>query len=270
MPTRRPAVWLLLIVLGVATHAQQPPAFEVATIRLSPPEAQGALISLPRPGRIAISNFTLKMLIGQAYGPVLGPGFQVTGGPNWIDKDRYVIVGQAAETTPRAELNAMLKTLLTDRFALKARTDMTEVDAYALVMARVDGKPGEKLQKWDGTCNGKPVPPAQPNSTGPRCSAFFRPPGLVMRGAPMAVLANMLSSSFANLGRPVIDRTALTGEFDFDLATTFGPPSPNAAGDNAPPSVFVALQEQLGLKLVPAKTVVQVLIVESAAHPTEN
>jgi uncharacterized protein (TIGR03435 family) len=223
------------------------------------------------PGRLNITNFTLKMLIGQAYGPELGPGFQVIGGPSWIDKERYVIVGQAAPTTPRAELNAMLKTLLTDRFALKAHTDMKEVDAYALVTARRDGKLGDKLQKWDGTCAGKPAPPAQPNSTGPRCSAFFRPPGLVVRGASMAVLANMLSASFANLGRPVVDRTSLSGEFDFDLATTFAPPSATAPpADNAPPSVFVALQEQLGLKLEPTKAVVNVLVVDAAEHPTEN
>jgi len=87
----------------------------------------------------------------------------------------------------------------------------------------------------------------------------------------MAVLANMLSAPITNLGRPVVDRTSLAGEFDFDLATTFAPASPNAAtADNAPPSVFVALQEQLGLKLEPTKATVKVLVVDSAEHPTEN
>jgi len=87
----------------------------------------------------------------------------------------------------------------------------------------------------------------------------------------MGVLANMLSAPIANLGRPVIDKTSLTGEWDFDLATTFAPASPNAAAsDNAPPSVFVALQEQLGLKLEPTKATVKVLVIDSAEHPTEN
>src|SRR5678815_97250 len=198
----------LLALAGILVYAQTAPTFEVATIRLSRPEAQGALITLPQPGRMNITNFTLKMLIGQAYGSELGPGFQVIGGPSWIDKERYVIVGQGAPATPRAELNAMLKTLLTDRFALKTHIEMKEVDAYALVMARRDGKLGEKLQEWDGICNGK-LAPAQPNVTDAPCQAFFRPPGLVMRGATMAVLANMLSGSFANLGRPVVDRTTL-------------------------------------------------------------
>ena len=272
MRTPSPAVYLSLIVLaGAAIYAQTAPAFEVATIRLSPPEAQGALLTLPQPGRLSVTNFTLRMLINQAYGPEMGQGFQITGGPSWIEKDRYVILGQAPATTPRAELNTMLKNLLIDRFKLKTHADMKEVDAYALVVARKDGKLGEGLRKWDGTCNGKEPPPAQPNSTGPRCSAFFRPPGMFMRGVPMGVLANMLSAPIANLGRPVIDRTSLTGEFDFDLAVTFAPASPNAAtSDNAPPSVFVALQEQLGLKLEPTKATVKVLVIDSAEHPTEN
>jgi len=259
-------VALLLTVLAAQAAA---PAFEVATIRLSPAEAQGALINFPQPGRLSVTNFTLRMLIGQAYQSEMGPGFQVTGGPSWIEKDRYVILGQAQGTTPRAEMMSMLKTLLVERFALKAHSDMKEVDAYALVMARKDGKLGPKLEKWDGTCNGKPAPPAQPNATGPRCAAFFRPPGLVMRGVTMAVLANMLSASFANLGRPVVDRTSLAGEWNFDLETNFAPASANpGASDTGPPSVFVALQEQLGLKLEPGKTTVKVLIVDSAEKPT--
>ena len=259
-------VALLLTVLAAQAAA---PAFEVATIRLAPPEAQGALFNFPQPGRMSINNFTLRMLIGQAYQSELGPGFQIAGGPSWIEKDRYVILAQAPGTTSRAEMGAMLKTLLVERFALKVHSDMKEVDAYALVMARKDAKTGPKLQKWDGNCNGKPAPPAQSNATGPRCAAFFRPPGLVMRGVTMAVLANMLSASFANLGRPVVDRTSLEGEFDFDLETNFAPASANpAAADTGPPSVFVALQEQLGLKLEPTRTTVKVLIVDSAQQPT--
>lgn len=257
------------MILTILVAQAAAPAFEVATIRLSPPEAQGALMNFPQPGRLALTNFTLRMLIGQAYQSDLGPGFQIVGGPSWIEKDRYVILGQAQGTTSRAEMMLMLKTLLVERFSLKAHSDMKEVDAYALVMARKDGKTGPKLEKWAGNCNGKPAPPAQPNATGPRCAAFFRPPGLVMRGVTMGVLANMLSASLANLGRPVVDRTSLEGEFNFDLETNFAPASANpAAANTGPPSVFVALQEQLGLKLEPTKTTVKVLIVDSAEKPT--
>ena len=258
------------IMAGTLAHAQSPPSFEVATIRLSdaPPNG-GALLNFPSPGRLSVNNFSLRMLLGVAYGPELGQGYQIAGGPDWMERDRYVVLGQAAGTATRAEMMVMLKTLLTERFALKAHTDTKEVDAYALVVARNDGKLGARLSKWDGTCNGNPAPPPQPNNTGPRCAAFFRPPGMFMRGVSMTVVANMLSAQITNLGRPVVDRTGLNGEFDFDLETTFAPPNP-AGGDTNAPSVFVALQEQLGLKLEPTRTSVKVLVVDSAQRPTTD
>jgi uncharacterized protein (TIGR03435 family) len=250
--------------------AQDAPRFEAATIKLSDPAAPGALLNFPTPTRLSVTNFTLRMLIGAAYNPELGPGAQIIGGPNWLEKDRYVVLAQAPGMPTRAEMMVMLKTLLAERFALKAHTESKEVDAYALVKARNDGKLGPKLQQWDGTCNGKPAPPAQPGNTGPRCAAFFRPPGMLMRGVSMTVFATMLSAQFSNLGRPVVDRTGLTGEYDFDLETTFAPVSPNAAADTTAPSVFVAVQEQLGLKLEPTRTNVKVLVIDSAEHPTDN
>jgi uncharacterized protein (TIGR03435 family) len=254
--------------VAMLVHAQAP-SFEVASIKRSDPAAKGALMNFPSPGRLQITNFNLQMLIGQAFGPELGQGFQVSGGPDWLERDRFVIIGQAAAETPRPQMVAMLRSLLTDRFALKYHVESKEVDAYSLVVSRTDGRLGPKLQKWDGTCNGKPAPPAQPNATGPRCAAFFRPPGMFMRGVPMPVVANMLSAQITNLGRPVVDRTGLAGEWDFDLEVSFAPPNPNAA-DPAAPSVFVALQEQLGLKLEPARTKVNVLVVDNAQPPTEN
>jgi len=227
-------------------------------------------MNFPTPTRLSVNNFTLRMLITTAYNAELGPGAQVIGGPDWIEKDRYVVLAQAQGSPTRAEMIAMLKTMLAERFGLKVHTDSKEVDAYALVMARDDRKPGSKLQSWDGTCNGKPAPAAAAGGTGPRCAAFFRPPGMVMRGVTMGILANMLSSQFSNLGRPVVDQTSLTGEFDFDLETSFAPASPNAAADTTAPSVFVALQEQLGLKLQPTRATVKVLVVDNASRPTEN
>jgi uncharacterized protein (TIGR03435 family) len=265
------ALAAIALTAGWPAHAQSAPSFEAATIRLAPPDARGALMNFPTPTRLSVSNFTLRMLINTAYGPELGPGAQVTGGPDWIEKDRYVVLGQAQGSPTRNEMIAMLKTLLAERFALKVHTDSKEVDAYALVMSRDDRKPGPKLQQWDGTCNGKPAPPAQPGGTGPRCAAFFRPPGLFMRGASMAVLANMLSAQVSNLGRPVVDQTGLSGEYDYDLEVSFAPASPNPPpADTAAPSVFVALQEQLGLKLQPTRTTVKVLVVDNASRPTEN
>jgi uncharacterized protein (TIGR03435 family) len=277
MRSRRLSTGALCLAAAVASatgepRAQAGPSFEVATIR--PVEAgpnAGALLNFPAPGRMSVTNFSLRMLIGSAFGPELGQGYQVAGGPEWMTQDRYVVLGQAPAGTSRADMFSMLKALLIERFALKTHVESKEVDAYALVTARSDGKLGAKLLKWDGTCNGKPAPPAQPNATGPRCAAFFRPPGMFMRGVTMTVVANMLSAQITNLGRPVVDKTGLSGEFDFDLETTFAPAAANAgAADTSAPSVFVALQEQLGLKLEPTRTKVNVLVVDAASRPTEN
>ena len=264
------AVAAAALTAAAPMQAQNAPRFEAATIKLSDPAAPGALLNFPTPTRLSVTNFTLRMLIGAAYNPELGPGAQIVGGPSWIEKDRYVVLAQAEGMPTRAEMMAMLKTLLTERFALRVHTESKDVDAYALVKARNDGTVGPKLQQWDGTCNGKPAPPAQPGNNGPRCAAFFRPPGMFMRGVSMTVFASMLSAQFSNLGRPVVDRTGLAGEYDFDLETTFAPVSPNAAAETAAPSVFVAVQEQLGLKLEPTRTNVKVLVIDSAEHPTDN
>jgi len=274
MPTRFVFVGLICLAAIAGAQAQAPagPSFEVATIRPSDAGPQaGALLNFPAPNRLSVTNFSLRMLIGSAFGPELGQGYQVSGGPDWLERDRFVVLGQAPAGATRADMFAMLRTLLVDRFALKYHVETKEVDAYALVQTRTDGRLGPKLTKWDGTCGGKTPPPAQPNATGPRCQAFFRPPGMVMRGVTMTVLANMLSASITNLGRPVVDKTGLTGEWDFDLETSFAPAAANAGNpDTAAPSVFVALQEQLGLKLEPTRTSVKVFVVDSAQRPAEN
>src|SRR5688500_9067058 len=84
--------------VAMLVHAQAP-SFEVASIKRSDPAAQGALMNFPSPGRLQITNFNLRMLIGQAFGAELGQGYQVSGGPDWLERDRFVIVGQAPAET---------------------------------------------------------------------------------------------------------------------------------------------------------------------------
>jgi uncharacterized protein (TIGR03435 family) len=130
------AAVVYLCVIAIAStwspaHAQSP-SFDVATIKLSdaPPNA-GALLNFPSPQRMSITNFSLRMLIGSAFGPELGQGYQVAGGPDWLEKDRFVVQGQAAGTATRAEMIAMLRTLLVERFGLKYHVENKDVDAYA-------------------------------------------------------------------------------------------------------------------------------------------
>jgi len=257
--------------LGPLAHAQPTPKFEVSTIKPADPDAQGQFIRLPSPDRISVTNMTLLDLVRFAYSEGLGANLEITGGPNWLNKDRYNLEAKAEAATTPAELRLMLRTLLAERFALKSHPETKEVNVYSLLLARPDGQLGPKVQPWDGKCNGREPPPKQPK--GPRCGAFFRPDGMALEGVSMDVIADMLSTPFANLGRPVVDRTGLTGEYTMKLEFRFMPPSLNGqvqAEDPLAPSLFTALQEQLGLKLQPARGNIDVLVVDQAEKPTAN
>jgi uncharacterized protein (TIGR03435 family) len=257
--------------------AQAPPSFVVATIKPAPPDARGQGIGSPSPGTFDVNNWTLKQMLGFAFGNGGLVGIQVESGPSWIDKDRYMVQGQAESPGKMDDYRAMLKTLLIERFSLKTHIVSKEINVFKLFLARKDGKLGPKVTEWDGTCPGGRAP-EPPSPASPRCGAFFTPTGMNMTGDSMAVLANMLSTPIANLGRPVVDKTGLTGEYTYQLEYQFTPPGPGAPPSEVgvapdqplPPALDTALQEQLGLKLQPAKGMVDVLVVDSAQKPSEN
>jgi len=262
----------VLLSLSIAAHAQTESAFEVATIKRAAPDAQGQFIR-PSPGRLSIINMTLLQMIRFAYGKGFAYDLEITGGPSWIDKDRYELEGKAAGQVSLTERRLMLKTLLADRFGLKVHTDSKEVNVYAMTVVRLDGKLGPKVLPWDGKCGGHDAPPGNDNRKSPRCGAFFRPPGMELEGVTMEIVSDMLSNPNANLGRPVVDKTGLTGEYTMQLEFQFRPPGP--AGAEAPvdqfsASLFTALREQWGLKLQSAKGNTDVIVVDQASRPTEN
>jgi uncharacterized protein (TIGR03435 family) len=233
------AAVLLLIACAIAP-AQQPLAFEVATIK----PLQGyvnARGSLSGP-RVTLSGYALEGLIMDAYQV---DSWQLVGGPVWRDTDPFEIVAKApgdAEPTPE-QGRQMLQSLLADRFRLKVHREMRDAPVYALVVA----KNGPKLTKSTA---------ADSSYTVGREMKFQK--------QTMASLALRLSGS-AHLGRPVLDKTGLAGEWDFTL--TF---MPNPPPDSNVPDVFTALQEQLGLKLESQRAPVEHLIIDHAEKPTPN
>lgn len=262
----------VLLSLSIAAYAQTPPAFEVATIKRAAPDAQGPFIR-PSPGRLSITNMTLLQMIRFAYGEGMASTLEITGGPGWINQDRYDLEGKAAGQVPLAQRQAMLKTLLADRFGLKVHADSKAVNVYAMTVARSDGKLGPKVQSWDGTCGGRDAPPANANPKSPRCGAFFRPPGMELEGVTMEIVADFLSNPIADLGRPVVDKTGLTGRYTMQLEFQFRPPGPGGGAapvDEFSTSLFTALREQWGLKLQSAKGTVDVIVVDQASRPAEN
>jgi uncharacterized protein (TIGR03435 family) len=268
-------------ICAVAAIAQTKLEFEVASIRPTAPDARGMFIR-PGPGDgVTITNMTLKEMIVLAWR--VQP-FQISSGPAWIDSVHYDVIAKPAAKPQRTEIPLMLQSLLEDRFQLTLHHETKELPIYALVVARKDGKLGPRLTKSkEGGCTppdpSKPPPLLQPGERPTLgCGGSMMGPGVVMAvSVPVANLAPGLSRL---LGRIVVDKTGLPGNFDINLEWTpddspvnqlLPPNAPKPARSNvAGPSLFTALQEQLGLKLESQRGPVDVLVVERAEKPSEN
>ena len=272
---------MLAAVLTAFTAAQstspaKPPAFEVASVKPNT-SGDGRVLMTPQPGgRLNLVNVPLRLMIRYAYRV---QDFQVVGGPDWISTARFDVVAKAEGGNPsQEELQLMLRSLLADRFKLVVRPDTREMPTYSLVPARADGKTGAQLRKSDANC-GPATAPSAPPAPGqlPSCGSMLGFGNLKARGSTMAALASTLST-FA--GRIVVDRTGIMGGYDVELNWT-PDQIPRPVGDQPVqvngvtvdpngPSLFTALQEQLGLKLESTKGPVDVLVVERAEKPAED
>ena len=223
----------------LAAHAlAQAPAFEAAAIKPSKDSSRGISWD-SEPGRINLSA-TLKGLITIAYRV---KDFQVTGGPKWVDGDRFEINAKAEGPAKDPELLEMLRTLLADRFQLAIHHEQKMAPAYALVVA----KSGLKIKAVEGAEGS--------SSKGGRGV-------MTAKGVTMAKLADNLSR---NLGAPVADLTETPGAFDFKLEW-----SVEGDANDAQSALFAALQSQLGLKLESRKLPIDVIVVDKAVKPSDN
>jgi uncharacterized protein (TIGR03435 family) len=231
-----------------------PVSFEVASVKRAPPhEGRGFNSSMKLdPGRLTCTNVSLKKLIINVYEV---KDYQISG-PDWIDSELFDIAATMPRDTTGDEVLRMVKTLLAERFHLAMHHESRELPVYGLVV----GKNGSKLKEVEfGHGN---------TST--------RPGKLTAQKVPLANLANILSRQ---LDRPVIDMTGLQGFYDFELEWT---PEESAAMPKAGeggaavdsavgPSLVVALQQQLGLKLETRKAPVDILVIDHADRaPSEN
>lgn len=269
------------ILWGQAKAPSSPPAeeksaFEVATIKLAAPNAapKNQMVRVS-PNRVSIPSMTLSWLIYTAYGEGMSTSTGVKGGPDWRNQTAYAIEAQSHESATQLQFQAMLRTLLEDRFALKIHRETEEGDIYALVLDRNDGKLGPKVQPWTGTCaNGRtPTEDEYDDRFIPACASGLLPNRLLLDGGTMFSAADLLSLPLSRsiLGRVVQDRTGLTGRYKIDLDYPFMPPrNADAALPDSRPSLFTVIREQLGLKLEPARGQFKVIVVDAAQRPTEN
>jgi uncharacterized protein (TIGR03435 family) len=252
--------------------ATNTPAFEVASVK--PTKTTGiALFQILPGGRFRATNFSLQGLITRAWRIQQS---QVEGGPNWIRSEGYDIEAKAEGDPAADQLWLMVRTLLIERFKLSIRTETRELPVYELIMARKDGKPGPALRQFsDANCRraaptGGPVAPFDVDR--PTCGALYSPTGhWIGRDTTIESLTSELTRV---MGRPVSNRTGLTGRFDLDLQWTdlaqLLQPENNAPPPADGPSFPTALQEQLGLKLESTKGPVDVLVIDHVEHPTED
>jgi uncharacterized protein (TIGR03435 family) len=263
--------------IGGGLSGQTPaPAFEAASVKPNPLRTGIRGHSFPGDRFVAL-NVPLSDLIMVAYGEAgqLRPYSQLAGGPTWMGSNRFDVNATAGSQNGAptvAEKQLMLRGLLAERFKLAVRLETRTLPIYALVMARKNGALGPQLQRAAVDCEA--ILASQPGRRD-RCILYAVPSGnLMLRGQTMSGLANALAML---LDRPVVDRTELTGGFDAEATfnpeglpgMTLPPPGPDRPASTAP-SLFTALEEQLGLKLESTKGPVDVLVVDHAEPPSED
>ena len=265
-----------------STPAQ--PAFDVVSIKLSR-EASRPSISERPDGGLILTNYPLAALIARAYPPAIP--LDMIGLPSWTLSEKYDVKTTSTIPSPTAEeRKAMLRAMLADRFKLVVHFEERDQPAFDLVLAHRDGKLGPGLKRSEVEC----VPPAkpaanegrgaeaaspmparlQPNGSAPMCRVQMAGPR--MEGdVTMAALASLLRQAS---GRYVVDKTGLAGSYhitmEFDRAAMNAGQDPQQAPPDAPPSVFTAVQEQLGLRLVSSRAKRETLVIDRVERPTEN
>jgi len=227
------------------------PAFEVASVKAAASGNRTRIDFLPG-GRLTVTSMALKTLLSVAYDL---REFQIAGGPEWMTSARYDVTAKTeSPSATTQEMVRMLRTLLTERFKLAVRSEMKDLPVYELVVDSGGLKLADSADTTKLTLDG-----GNGRAHGTKVT--------------MGVLSQFLSMQ---VGRPVIDRTGVSGAYDLTLTwvpdtnpTPSSPDNPRAA-DSSGPSIFTAVQEQLGLKLTSRRGPVPSIVIEHAERPTEN
>jgi uncharacterized protein (TIGR03435 family) len=294
---RRCMRWVGVAVFGImavavmiaqqATQVDQNAAvaFEVASVRPNKSGDRGGSLRRQAGGYVNAVNMPLNTLITFAYQV---PMFMLAGGPGWIANERFDLVAKLDGDPPPVApgsgsdpLMLAMRALLTDRFKLKVHRETREGDIYALVMARPGGNRGPALKPSTQDCSPQgiqarraaPPPTASGGVVSVACGMQMAPGRIGFGGLPLLSFVNGLSGQ---VERVVVDRTGLSGNWDFELTFAAERPAWLPPGEELPaadptaPSIFTAIQEQLGLRLQAAKGPVDVLVIDHVERPNEN
>ncbi len=243
--------------------------FETASVKRADPNERGRVFGFTlETGRLRLVNLTLDSIVRAAYGvefPHSIPMERMSGGPEWMASDRFTIEATAGRAVTPGEMAGMLRTLLAERFTLVTRVEPREQAVFHLIPV-TPGRLGPKLRKSDVDCK-----------TAARCGIGGGPGRMLLSASPMSLLAETLNEL---TDRPVFDRSGFEGSFDGALEWApapeellhFGGPDASAAARAPEPgvSIYTALQEQFGLRLVSTRGPVDFLVIVGASHPSEN
>lgn len=271
---RQAAAIISVVLFGMVTPSAQAPsaresaarlAFDVASIK----KVEGPAVTTITVGSNAAAGGAFNRITSVAnlilYAYDLRD-YQLDGGPDWIRRDRFDVAARAGRDVSTADMRSMVQSLLKERFKLIAHHEQRQMPVYTLAVARSD-QLGPGLRKSsDAECaktvqRPSSVPPGAATSTG--CGEI-------------TLIANL---STRQMGMPVIDRTQLSGKFEWflyysqDRGVSVGGrfiPPPPASADPSLPSFSTAMEEQLGLKLQSTRAPVDVLVVDSVQEPTPN
>jgi uncharacterized protein (TIGR03435 family) len=285
-----PALAVTLVGACVVAHSSwawaQEQKFAVASVKQNRSAELMMNMDMPGTRRFVATNIPLRNLIRFAYDV---DETRLTGGPDWIRTERFDVNATADEDLPNwtpagppPVVLSMLRTLLADRFKLTTHNETRDLPVYALVKARSDGRLGPRASVSTSDCDamlagrsGPQPPPSKPEEP-PRCGMRIGPGQMLLGSVPMSQFAFVLGP-FAR--RLVIDRTELTGKYNLQLSWTpqgmplggpppDGPPLPPIDPDGA--SLFVSIQEQLGLKLEPSRAPIEVVVIDQVERPTPD
>lgn len=264
--------WMAVVVPGglaqtsaAPSQESSAPAFEVATIKPSNPEARGSGFWI-NDDNIELTGMPVTMLLQFAYNLSSGSTNQIIGGPVWIGSSKFDInakedpqLAAKIDKLPREEQLAtqrqMVQALLAERFELKVHHETRDLRVLALTVAKggpklTQTKPGEENESWMGLRSSKGK--------------------IEGRGATIKMLVGNLSPKPEIGGRLVVDETGLKGKYDFELNWSPQNLTSQAGDDTAGPSLFAALQEQLGLKVEDRKSPVDCIVIDHVEMPSKD
>jgi uncharacterized protein (TIGR03435 family) len=271
-------VFIGLVARSVPLTAQTPTleprlSFEVASVKVD--NSQTRTPMQWQAGGHYVGSLPVLSLVSIGY---LVPCYRIEGLPDWARTTRFLVNARANSQPAIEERPAYYRGLLVDRFKLAAHIEKRDMDVYTLTLARTDGKLGPGLRRSDVNCDQAIAESRKRNLASerlvapapgvrPMCGAVGGVASLSGGAVELAPLIGMLAQA---LGRPVLDKTGLAGRFDIDFQAA--PPTGAREGSAlaALPPVFTAVDDQLGLKLVPGRAPVEVLVIDRLEMPTEN